>query len=215
MSGLLTVRAFLIVGAVMAAASCSSSSGGSSSRASGGRTGTAAPTAASRERRAARGNAVFDLASMLSGTFEGASPGNEVRVTLTGAGVQNTALATNVAVTITGKYQGTNVSRQQGVLHVESRGDGAFIAYVPHFDPAVGTVGLGALRFTPEELDAACSFTVKAEGDGYAGETVGSTTCVRALRGAVGKWTIQIEPGSIRLRNVESGETLRFRRTGN
>jgi hypothetical protein len=33
-----------------------------------------------------------------------------------------------------------------------------------------------------------------------------------ALRGAVGKWTVEIEPGSIRVREVKSGETLRFKR---
>jgi hypothetical protein len=32
------------------------------------------------------------------------------------------------------------------------------------------------------------------------------------MRGAVGKWTIEVEPGSIRIRNVKSGETLRFKR---
>jgi len=35
-----------------------------------------------------------------------------------------------------------------------------------------------------------------------------------ALRGVVGKWTIEMEPGSLRLRDVKSGETLRFRRVG-
>ena len=45
-----------------------------------------------------------------------------------------------------------------------------------------------------------------------AGETMGSTTCAQAIHGAMGKWTIEIEPGSIRLRNAQSGETLRFQR---
>jgi hypothetical protein len=43
------------------------------------------------------------------------------------------------------------------------------------------------------------------------GETPGST-CALAMRGAIGKWTIEIEPGSIRIREVKSGETLRFTR---
>ena len=33
------------------------------------------------------------------------------------------------------------------------------------------------------------------------------------MRGAIGKWRVELEPGSIRLRNVESGETLRFKKT--
>jgi hypothetical protein len=32
------------------------------------------------------------------------------------------------------------------------------------------------------------------------------------MRGALKKWTVEIEPGSMRIRNVESGETLRFKR---
>jgi hypothetical protein len=49
-------------------------------------------------------------------------------------------------------------------------------------------------------------------GDGYEGETMGSTSCTRAIHGVTGKWTLEVEPGAIRLRNVESGETLRFQR---
>jgi hypothetical protein len=32
------------------------------------------------------------------------------------------------------------------------------------------------------------------------------------MPGSVGKWTIEVDPAGIRLRNVESGETLRFAR---
>ncbi len=30
------------------------------------------------------------------------------------------------------------------------------------------------------------------------------------MRGAIGKWSVELEPGNLRFRNVESGETLRF-----
>ena len=192
--------------AFAASLACGCSSSGSSSGA-----GSAAPDQAG-QRREVHGNAVFDLASMLSGTFEGITPGNELHATVMAAGVQPTALAYNLAVTITGKYQQTNI-RNQGVLHLESQGRGVSVAYVPHFDPATGNIGLQALRFSREELDAACSFSVKPRGDGYYGETVGSTTCARALRGAVGKWSLEVEPGSVRIRNAQTGETLRFKRT--
>ena len=58
---------------------------------------------------------------------------------------------------------------------------------------------------------AACGLTLLPRGDGFAGETPGST-CAAALRGVIGKWTVELEPGSIRLRDVKSGETLRFNR---
>jgi hypothetical protein len=35
-----------------------------------------------------------------------------------------------------------------------------------------------------------------------------------AMRGAIGKWSVELEPGGIRVRNTDSGETLRFRKTG-
>jgi hypothetical protein len=34
------------------------------------------------------------------------------------------------------------------------------------------------------------------------------------MRGAVGKWSLELEPASVRVRNVDSGETLRFQRIG-
>jgi len=34
-----------------------------------------------------------------------------------------------------------------------------------------------------------------------------------AMRGAVGKWSLEVEPGMIRVRNVDSGETLRWKKT--
>jgi len=49
---------------------------------------------------------------------------------------------------------------------------------------------------------------------GFAGDTLGSTTCALAMRGANGKWSVELEPGSVRLRNTSSGETLRFKQTG-
>ena len=68
-----------------------------------------------------------------------------------------------------------------------------------------------AARFSEEEANAACGLVMDAKGDGFAGETVG-TTCARAIRGAIGKWSIEVEPGSMRIRNTKSGETLRFKR---
>jgi hypothetical protein len=68
-----------------------------------------------------------------------------------------------------------------------------------------------ATKFTPSETTAACGFHLKPLGDGFTGETAGSS-CAVALRGVTGKWTIELEPGGLRLRSNETGETLRFRR---
>ena len=117
----------------------------------------------------------------------------------------------NIFLTAAGKYQGRNV-RDEGVLRVEGQGRSVSVVYIPHFDPTRGALSRGATRFTAQELQSACSFSMNPRGDGYVGETLGSVTCAQAIRGAVGKWTVEVEPGSIRLRNVASGETLRFRR---
>ena len=155
---------------------------------------------------------VLDLAQMLSGNWKGVTPGNELTANLMGTGFTGSTQDYNLSVTILGKYRDTNIWLQ-GVLHLSNQGRDLFVAYIPHFDPSRGGVGLQALRFTREELDAACSFYMGPEGDGYAGDTRGSTTCTRAIRGAIGKWTLKVEPGTIVLRSVQSGETLRFQKS--
>ena len=97
------------------------------------------------------------------------------------------------------------------LIRLEQQGDGVYFGYIPHFDATVSSMSPDAARFTDEEASAACGSVLKAKGDGFAGETAGSS-CMRAIRGALGKWTVEIEPGTIRIRNVKSGETLRFKR---
>lgn len=48
-------------------------------------------------------------------------------------------------------------------------------------------------------------------GDGFLGETLGNR-CAFAIRGAVGKWEVFLEPGALRLRREKTGETLRCRK---
>lgn len=193
---------------VILAAGCSSS-GGSGGGASG--AGGSSAASASGERRARTTNSVLDVTGMLSGTWEGSTPGNGLHLVITGTGSPTTGDVSNLSALVSGKYQDRNV-REQGVIRLENQGRQVWLAYIPHFDPTA--IGLtGALRFSREELESACSFYVAPRGDGYAGETRGTAWCARAIRGAVGKWTFEIEPGSIRIRSVETGETLRFRRT--
>ena len=156
-------------------------------------------------------NPMANFTSMVSGTFRGVTPGNELSLDFKNAGFAPTTEAFNLFLTVSGRYQGSNV-RDEGVLHVENQGQNVGITYIPHFDPTVSGLSREATRFTPEELRAACNFVLTPRGDGYAGETLGSTACALAIHGATGKWTLEVEPGGIRLRNVQSGETLRFTR---
>ena len=153
----------------------------------------------------------LETAKILSGTFRGSTPGNELRLDLRPI-LTDPAHLTDLFLEVTGKYQGENV-RRQGVLRFETQGKSVYVGYVPHFDPTITSTSADVVRFTDNEANAACGFTLARRGDGYAGETSGST-CAFALRSNIGKWSVEIEPGSIRLRDVRTGETLRFRQEG-
>ena len=155
------------------------------------------------------GNAVFDLATMLSGTFKGSTPGNELRLDLRPVTTDPQHLY-DLFLDCSGKYQGQNV-RRQGLIRLEAQGPNVYLGYIPHFDATVTALSPEATRFTESEANAACGLVLNERGDGFAGETPGAT-CAMALRGALGKWSVEVEPGSIRLRDVKTEETLRFKR---
>jgi hypothetical protein len=152
---------------------------------------------------------VFEVATILSGTFKGSTPGNELRLDLRPVTTDREHLY-DLFLECSGKYQGVNV-RRQGLVRLEAQGAKVYLGYIPHFDATVTSLSPQATRFTESEANAACGLTLIPRGDGFAGETPGST-CAAALRGVIGKWTVELEPGSIRLRDVKSGETLRFKR---
>jgi len=149
-------------------------------------------------------------AKILSGTFLGSTPGNELRLDFRPVQTDQEHL-TDLFLVVSGKYLGENVQRQ-GVLRFETQGKSVYVGYVPHFDPTITSMSADATRFTDTEANAACGFTLARRGDGYGGETSG--TCAFALRSGIGKWSIDLEPASIRLRDVRTGETLRFRQEG-
>ena len=158
---------------------------------------------------AAPSDQLFEIASLLSGTFEGSTPGNHLNVNMSTL-ANEPDHPYDQFVQIAGKFEDDNV-RQQGVIRLERQGQDVYFTYIPHFNPMVSSLSNDAGRFTERELTSACSFVMKPKGDGFIGETLGTTTCALALRGAVGKWSFEIEPGNLRIRNTVSGQTLRFR----
>ena len=154
-------------------------------------------------------NPAAAAAAILSGTFRGSTPGNELRLDLRSIATDPQHLY-DLFFECTGKYQGANV-RRQGVIRLETQGRDVYLNYIPHFDATVTSLSPQATRFTESEANAACGLTLSPRGDGFAGETPGAG-CAQAMRGALGKWTVEIEPGSFRVREVKSGETLRFKR---
>jgi len=158
---------------------------------------------------AATQNQVFDLSSMLSGTWEGTTPGNGLRLAIRSV-TTDPSHPYDLFLSVSGKFQETNV-RQQGLIRLESQGKSVYFGYIPRFDATVTALSPDAARFTENEANAACGFHMRPEGDGFSGETSGSS-CALAMRGATGKWSIQVEPGSIRLQDTKTQETLRFKR---
>lgn len=149
------------------------------------------------------------LAEMLSGNFVGSTPNNTLRLDIQSI-TTDPLHSFDLFLSVTGRFEDTNI-HQQGLIRIESQGRDIYFGYVPHFDPTVSALSPHAGRFTEREASAACGFTMKAKGDGFAGDTLGSQ-CAIAMRGAIRKWTVEIEPGTITLRDPQTGETLRFKK---
>jgi hypothetical protein len=158
---------------------------------------------------AAADSPVVVAASILSGTFQGSTPGNELRLDLRSIATDPEHLY-DLFFECSGKYQGQSV-RRQGLIRLETQGRDVYLGYIPHFDATVTSLSSQATRFTESEASAACGLTLSPQGDGFAGETP-AAGCALALRGVLGKWTVEIEPGSFRVRETKTGETLRFKR---
>ncbi len=155
---------------------------------------------------------VYTISSMLSGTYDGITPGNHLTLNLSPVTLEP-ARPYDLFLSVTGRFENDNVV-QQGVIRLETQGRDVYFTYIPHFSPQVTALSADAGRFTERELSSACSFVMNPKGDGFTGDTLGTTSCALAMRGAIGKWTLELEPGGIRVRNNDSGETLRFRKAG-
>jgi hypothetical protein len=160
---------------------------------------------------AATPDRIYEIANMLQGRFEGVTPGNKLQIDM-GTITLDPAHPYDIFVQVTGRFE-NDIVRQQGVIRLESQGGDIYFTYIPHFDPAVTILSNDVGSFTERELTSACSFVMKPAGDGFGGETLGITACALAMRGAVGKWSVELEPGSLRVRSVQTGETLRFNQT--
>ena len=135
--------------------------------------------------------AYVGLARQLVGHYEGvAGPGNKLKVIVQPA--RPFIDEQRLTVTVQGKYNGTNV-RFEGLLSLQPQGDSARLIWV--------------MRRNSE-----CQVDIHPEGDGFIGVTVAGTCQTAFQNPTPGKWEFQTEPGSFRIRSVETGETLRFRK---
>src|SRR5262245_30109643 len=81
---------------------------------------------------AATDDPVIDLANILSGTWIGSTPGNELRLDLQSVTTDPSHLF-DFFLSVSGKFNGGTV-RRQGVLRLESQGQGIYVGFLPKFD---------------------------------------------------------------------------------
>ena len=155
---------------------------------------------------------LYQIVSILGGSFEGSTPGNHLSLNLQSLAI-DPGHPYDLFLVVHGKFENDNI-QLQGVIRLERQGRDVYFTYIPHFNAMVTALSQDAGHFTERELTSACSFVLKPQGDGFIGDTLGTTTCAMAIRGAIGKWSVEIEPANLRLRNTESGQTLRFKQTG-
>ena len=93
-------------------------------------------------------DAIFEAASILSGTFKGSTPGNDLRLDLRPVRTDPQHLY-DMFLECTGKYQGENVKRQ-GLVRLEAQGPNVYLGYIPHFDATVTALSPEATTATKE-----------------------------------------------------------------
>jgi len=96
---------------------------------------------------------LYDIASLLSGTFEGATPGNHLRLDLRTLSI-DPQHPFDLFLTVTGQFEKDNIP-QQGVIRLERQGADIYFTYIPHFDPATWTLKIDGLVERPVQLSYA------------------------------------------------------------
>lgn len=132
----------------------------------------------------------LNMARQLTGRYEGvAGPGNNLKIIVQpGRPVPDEQ---RLNVTVQGKYNGNNV-RFEGGLSLQPQGK--------------------TVRLIWRTRRSDCQVDIHPEGDGFEGVTLPGACQTAFQNPTPGKWQFQTEPGSFRIRNVETGETLRFRK---
>jgi hypothetical protein len=155
-----------------------------------------------------------DLAAMLSGRFQAEGQGNDATLDIGSTGGLSGRVF-NLFASTRGQIDGRAVS-EQGVIHLEYEGRDVAVSYIPHFDPTKSELSQDAASFSASELRSACTFYLVPWESGWAGQTSGSATCVRALGGGAGTWRFEVQPDTIRVIRPgprgSQGESTVFRR---
>lgn len=145
---------------------------------------------------AARAEQASDLlARQIVGWYDGvAGPENKLRITVQpGRPVPGEPSTYQFIVTIQGRYDRSNVNLT-GALVIQPQGESARLEWA-----------------TARQTD--CQLDIHPAGDGFQGTTAAGACQLAFQSPTPGRWEFQTEPGSLRVRSVDTGETLRFRKT--
>jgi hypothetical protein len=149
-----------------------------------------------------------ELASMLAGRYQAEGTGLRLDISSLGTRVGEGGL--HLFTTVTGALGGQSV-QEAAVLHLENDGGDIRVTIVPELDSTASPLSPGSIQSSQLELNSACVVYLQPVRQGYEGTTEGSGTCIRAIQGATGQWTIQVQDDTIRLTGVKDRQTLVFR----
>jgi hypothetical protein len=149
-----------------------------------------------------------ELASMLAGRYQAEGTGLHLDITTTGTPLGE---GVNLFATLTGEHDGQNV-REQALVNLRNDAGDILVTIVPEFDPTASALAPGGIETSQLELNSACTVYLEPVRQGYEGTTSGSGACIRAVQGALGQWTIEVQDDTIRLSSLrDRQQTLVFR----
>jgi hypothetical protein len=152
---------------------------------------------------------VLDVASMLTGSWK--AEGSDLRLEISSIGQDTNNGTYNLFASASGQAGGRTVN-ERAMISLEWAGGDAQVSVIPRFDPTVSQLS-DPSKVSPDELRAACTFTLVPIRTGYSGQTRGGEACVRAVQGAVGPWNIEVGRETLRLYG-SGDQQLVFRRAG-
>lgn len=155
------------------------------------------PEEGQRHRRASGHISLVSSLSMLSGRFVGTGPENDLTIELERFRDPKMGRV-SLLLTVSGRYGGNDV-RRSGLVRLAGSDAAPRLAYYPDFEPGASTKV--SVRDRPSGRH--CGVVLKPRGEGFSTET----SCESVM---AGEWALEIGADGIRLKDVRSGETLRF-----